>query len=70
MSEIPGWWSFVYVDSKEEYDEHPGRGWWDDYWPTDVTSDGYYSASIDSYQVFYYDERGRKYKVNRKDDEA
>lgn len=63
-TELPGWWAFVHVDSKEEYEEDEHPEWYDDCWPLDVTC-SWYPASFYAYEVFYYDEDGVKYKVTK-----
>lgn len=63
-TQLPGWWVFVYVDSKEEYENDKHPDWFDDCWPIDVTCD-WYPARLDGFSVFYYDDVGRKYSVER-----
>jgi len=65
-STLPGFWVFVYVDSKKEYEENEHPGWFDSCWPNDVTYRDI-RARIDYYEVFYYDESGAKFKVRREE---
>lgn len=63
-TEVDGWWAFVFVDSKEEYEKDNHPEWYDDCWPRDVTND-WFPASFSGFRVFYYDERGTKFSVER-----
>ena len=62
---LPGYW--LIFTSAESNEEFLGDNFWgEDYWPRNVVYGGDSMAMMDTFEVFWYDENGKKFAVIRK----